>query len=182
MLNGSIDVGELPAPLGRLHAAVNARDAKAVATCCAENIVWDDPAAQQPLQGREAVYRFHRDGMFRSIPDVHIELVDGPYLSPDGSRVAVRLHISGTMLGPLEPPGFAPTGAPIEFETAEFSELASGLLVRHRVVLDMLALARQIGAAPEAGGFADRANVWLQHFLAWRSRRQHRTFPVERQC
>jgi len=157
--------------LGRLHAAVNAHDAEAVAALCSEDVVWEDPAAPQPLRGREAVYRFHRDMMFRSLPDVRIELVDGPYLSLDRTGVAVRLRITGTMTGPMKPPGFAPTGGPVEFETAEFSHFDGELLAHHTVVLDRLALARQIGAVPRAGGLAERVNVWLQRLAARRTRR-----------
>lgn len=158
--------------LERLYAAVNAHDAKAVAALCCEDVVWEDPAAPEPLRGREAVYRFHRDIMFRAIPDVSIELIDGPYLSPDRPGIAVRSRISGTMTGPLTPPGFAPTGKPVEFETAEFSYFDGDLLVRHAVVLDMLALARQIGAVPKAGSLAGRIGVWLQHIAARRARGQ----------
>ena len=159
--------------LDRLHAAVNRHDADALAALCVDDVLWDDPAAAEPLRGREAVRRFHRDMMFQALPDVRVELIDGPYFALGGSRVAVRLRIAGTMTGPLDPPGFAPTGARIEFETAEFSELDAERLVRHRVVLDMLGLARQIGAVPAAGSFAERANVWVQHLAAWRSRRRH---------
>lgn len=158
--------------LERLHAAANAHDADAVAALCAEDVVWQDPAALQPLCGREAVRRFHRDMMFRSLPDVRIELVDGPYLSLDRTGVAVRLRITGTMTGPMEPPGFAPTGGRVEFETAEFSHFDGRLLAHHAVVLDRLALARQIGAVPRAGGLAERVNVWFQHIAARRARRR----------
>ena len=158
--------------LERLHAAVNGHDAEAVAALCCEDVVWEDPAAPEPLRGREAVHRFHRDTMFRALPDVRIELVDGPYLSLDGAGVAARLRISGTMTGPLTPPGFAPTGGPVEFETAEFSHFEGDLLTRHAVVLDMLGLARQIGAVPKAGSLAERVSVWLQHIAARRARSQ----------
>jgi len=151
---------------------VNAHDAQGVAALCHEDVVWEDPAAQEPLRGREAVYHFHHDIMFRAIPDVRIELVDGPYLSLDGASIAVRLRMSGTMTGPLSPPGFAPTGGPIVFETAEFSHFDGGLLSRHSVVLNMLDLARQIGAVPKAGSFAERVGVWLQHIAARQARRR----------
>ncbi|MEY4543999.1 MAG: hypothetical protein RL685_194 [Pseudomonadota bacterium] len=157
--------------LERLHSAVNAHDANAVAALCSESVVWEDPVALEPLRGRDAVCCFHRDVMFRSLPDVRIELLDGPYLSLDRTRLAARLRIRGTMTGPLEPPGFAPTGASIEFETAEFSQFEGGLLAHHHVVLDMLALARQIGAMPEAGGLAERCNVWFQRLTALWARR-----------
>jgi predicted ester cyclase len=148
--------------VARLHDAVNAHDADAVAGLCAEDIEWFDPAAPEPLRGREAVRRFHRDTMFRALPDVRIDLVGGPYLSLDRTSIATRLVIRGTMTGPLIPPGFAPTGGHVEFETAEFSDFRGSLLAHHRVVLDMLALARQIGAAPKSGTFAEHLGVWLQ--------------------
>ena len=158
--------------LERLHGAVNRHDAQAVAELCAEDVVWEDPAAPELLRGREAVHRFHRDIMLRAIPDVRIELVDGPYLSLDGTGIAVRLRISGTMTGPLTPPGFAPTGGPVAFETAEFSRFQGNLLLHHTVVLNMLDLARQIGAVPKAGSRAERIGIGFQHLAARGMRRR----------
>jgi predicted ester cyclase len=162
-----IDAGFAQNFVHRLHAAVNAHDAQGVAALCHADVVWDDPAAPEALHGREAVRRFHGEMMFRALPDVRIELLDPPYLCIDGSGIAVRSRISGTMSGPLTPPGFAPTGGRIEFETAEFSQFESGLLVRHRVVLNMLNLARQIGAVPQAGSAAERVGVWMQSVAAY---------------
>ncbi len=152
--------------LSRLHAAVNAHDAAAVAALCCEDVVWDDPAASTPLRGREAVYRFHHETMFRALPDVRIELIDGPYLALDGISIAARLRIRGTMTGPLVPPGFAPTNGPLVFETAEFSQFEGSLLARHTVIIDVLGLARQIGAVPQPGGPGDRIGLWAQHVAA----------------
>ena len=156
--------------LQRLQSAANAHDAQAVASLCCADVVWEDPAAPHTLRGRDAVQRFHSDIMFPALPDTHIELIDGPYLALDGTGVAARLRISGTMTGPLTPPGFAPTGGRLSFETAEFSHFEGGLLARHTVVLNMLDLARQIGAVPRAGTLGDRAGVWLQHVAAFRAR------------
>jgi predicted ester cyclase len=153
--------------LQRLHAAVNAHDAEAVTALCCTDVVWEDPAAPLTLRGRDAVLRFHRDIMFPALPDTRIELIDGPYLALDGTGVAARLRITGTMTGPLTPPGFAPTGGHLRFETAEFSQFEDGLLARHTVVLNMLELARQIGAVPQAGTLGDRIGVWMQHVAAF---------------
>jgi len=152
--------------LARLHAAVNAHDAFAVAALCCKDVIWDDPAALTPLRGREAVYRFHHETMFHALPDVRIDLIDGPYLALDGTSIAARLRISGTMTGPLVPPGFAPTDGPLVFETAEFSWFDGDLLSRHTVIIDMLGLARQIGAVPRSGGLGERIGLWGQHFAA----------------
>lgn len=156
--------------LTRLHAAVNGHDATAVAALCCSDVIWDDPAASTPLIGRDAVYRSHHDTMFRALPDVRIELIDGPYLAIDGAGVSARLRISGTMTGPLVPPGFAPTGGALVFETAEFSQFENSLLARHTVVIDMLGLARQFGAVPAAGGLGERIGLWGQHLAALLSR------------
>jgi predicted ester cyclase len=160
--------------LQRLHGAANAHDPEAVAALCGEDVIWEDPAAPHTLHGRDAVLRFHRDIMFAALPDTRIELIDGPYLALDGTGVAARLRISGTMTGPLTPPGFAPTGGHLTFETAEFSQFENGLLARHTVVMNMLEVARQIGAVPQAGSVADRIGVWMQHVAAFwvRARRE----------
>lgn len=152
--------------LTRLHAAVNAHDASAVAGLCCEDVIWDDPAASTPLHGREAVRSFHHETMFRALPDVRVDLIDGPYLALDETGIAARLRISGTMTGPLSPPGFAPTGGPLVFETAEFSRFEGDLLSRHVVIIDMLDLARQIGAVPQTGSFGERVGLWGQHVAA----------------
>jgi len=152
--------------LQHLHAAVNAHDPQAVAALCCEDVVWEDPAAPETLHGRDAVLRFHRDIMFPALPDARIELIDGPYLALDGRGVAARLRIIGTMSGPLTPPGFAPTGGPLTFETAEFSRFDNGLLAHHTVMLNMLDLVRQIGAVPQAGTLGARIGLWMQHVAA----------------
>jgi predicted ester cyclase len=160
--------------LENLYAAVNVHDANAVAALCCKDIVWEDPGAPDILRGRDAVQRFHRDTLFPAFSDLKIALLDGPYLSLDGTGVAARSRLSGTMTGTLSPPGFAPTDGPIAFETAEFSHFEGGLLVHHHVVLNMFDVARQIGAAPKAGSVGERIGVWLQHIGAHRLRRQRR--------
>jgi predicted ester cyclase len=152
--------------LDLLHAAVNAHDALAIASLCCENVVWEDPGAAETLRGRDAVCAFHHDILFKAFPDLSITLLDDPYLSLDGTGLAVRTRLSGTMLGPMSPPGFAPTGKRVEFETAEFSHFERDLLARHHVVLNMLDVARQIGAVPEPGSLGDRVGIWLQHVTA----------------
>lgn len=166
----SIDASFARDFLRRLHAAASARDPDAVAALCAENVVWEDPAAPRTLRGREAVRSFHRDIMFVALPDTRVELIDEPYLALDGFGVAARVRIAGTMTGPLTPPGFAPTGGHLEFETAEFSRFENGLLGHHIVVLNMLDVARQIGAVPPADTAAGRLGVWMQHVAAFWAR------------
>lgn len=156
--------------LRRLHAAASARDPDRVAALCAQDVIWEDPAAPRTLRGREEVRRFHRDIMFVALPDTRIEMIDGPYLALDGSGVAARVRITGTMTGPLNPPGFAPTRRHLEFETAEFSRFENGMLAHHTVMLNMLDVARQIGAVPAEDSVAARVGVWMQHVSAFCAR------------
>jgi ketosteroid isomerase-like protein len=160
--------------IARLHGAVNAHDANAIAALCTDDIEWIDPASADALHGRDAVARFHREGMFAALPDVKIELIDGPYVAGDAAGIAVRTRIRGTMTGPLNPPGFAPTGSTVDFVTAEFSHLRDGLLAHHVVMINMLDLAQQIGAVPRSGSIGERLGVTLQHWVAttmkWRNR------------
>jgi predicted ester cyclase len=156
----------------RLHAAVNEHDAAAIAALCTEDVLWHDPAAPGPLSGRDAVKRFHDEVMFRALPDVRIELIEGPFVSADGTGIAVRTRISGTLTGSFSPPGFAPTNGAVEFETAEFSRFRGGRLASHVVLLDRLALAAQVGALPPPGSLGDRLSLRYQHFRAWRARRK----------
>ncbi len=164
----SLDANEVFAAgfLRNLHDAVNAHDATAIGALCHQAVVWEDPAAPGTLHGRDAVVGFHRDIMFPALPDVRVEIIEGPFLSAAGTEIAVRLRVSGRMEGYLTPPGFAPTKRKLSFETAEFSHLSEGLLIRHTVVLNMLDLARQIGAAPRAGTVAARIGVLMQHVSA----------------
>jgi uncharacterized protein (TIGR02246 family) len=173
-MSGTLEPARAREFVARLHAAVNAHDAEAVAALCTEDVNWMDPAATVPLRGREAVERFHREGLFRALPDVRIELIDGPYVSMNGAAIAVRTAIRGTMRGTLDPPGFAPTGMTVGFETAEFSQLRDGLLARHIVIFDMLDLARQIGALPRSGSVGERVGVAMQHCSAAVIRRRAR--------
>jgi len=83
-----------------------------------------------------------------ALPDVHVELLHDPYLSLDGTGAAARLRIRGTMTGSLTPPGFAPTGGVLPFETAEFSRFRDGLLAHHTVVPDMLAASVGVCSSP----------------------------------
>jgi predicted ester cyclase len=162
--------------LRRPHDAVNAHDAVAVALPCHDDIVWQAPAAPHTLHGHDTVRAFHRNVMFPALPDARDELLDGPFLAAYGTGVAVRLRIGGTMNGPLSPPGFAPTGERLSFETAEISRFRDGLLARHTVILDMLDLARQIGAVPRPGTIVGRVGVWMKHVAAFRAR-VRRTAP-----
>jgi predicted ester cyclase len=113
---------------------------------------WDDEAVAEVLHpdlqfrgslGQETTgldeWRAYRDGVRRSAPDFHNEVVD---LVVSGDRAAARLRWSGTHTGPLL--GIAPTGRSFRYDGAAFFTARDGLLAEVWVVGDLGALQAQL--------------------------------------
>ena len=103
-----MDHEEICTLVENLTFAWNARDLPRFLSCLCEDVVWDDPAMAAPAAGREAVRRFS-EAILRAFPDFHYAIRHPLCVAADGSRCAVPWTISATHLGPLDPPGFAPT-------------------------------------------------------------------------
>jgi predicted ester cyclase len=146
-------------------------DANQVVSLCTDDVVIKDPAAPETLYGRGAVGEL-TGALFKAFPKMQFEILGGPYLSFDGTKAAVHFRVMCTMLGPLHPPGFAPTGQRVEFEAVDLYEFREGLLSKYTIVYDMLNLGRQIGAAPKPGTLGERIGVFMQRMTAWRMRRR----------
>lgn len=158
----------------RLGDAWRSRDGARVAALCTPDVVWRISGVPEPMHGREAG-RAWLDGFFAAVPDVTFDFPLGPpYLAPNGSGLAARWRWNGTMLGPMNPPGFAPTGARVSDEGIDVYELEDGQISRYTMVFDPLGFARQIGGAPAPGSPAERVGVAMQRLAAWRERRRHR--------
>ena len=104
------------------------------------------------------------------MPDLIFELNGLLHLAEDGRSVMAAWRGVATMTGPLDPPGFAPTGQRVEMFGVDTHWIKDGRLVRVRTVTDVMAVARQIGAAPEPGTMAERAGVLVQRLAARRLR------------
>lgn len=150
--------------------AVNAGDVDALLARCTEGVRFKDPAYPEPFVGRAAMGEILA-AIFGAFPDMTFRLLGDPFLSLDGARAGIRVEIEATMSGPLDPPGFAPTGAPMRVDAMELYEFDGGLVSDVELMFDMLDLGRQIGAAPELGSAADRFGVRLQRRKAKRLRR-----------
>jgi hypothetical protein len=72
----------------------------------------------------------------------------------------------GTMSGPLDPPGFAPTGRSMEVEGVDLWTMRDGRIARYRAFYDVNDLARQLAIAPSPGSRAEQAMVRLQRLQA----------------
>lgn len=150
--------------------AIGRGDIEALLAKCTDEVRFKDPAYPEPFVGKAAV-REILSAIFVAFPDMTFRLLGDPFLTLDGVRAGIRMEITATMSGPLDPPGFAPTGTPIRVDAVELYEFRDGLASGIELIFDMLDLGRQIGAAPEAGSAADRLGVRMQRRKAKRLRR-----------
>lgn len=102
--------------------------------------------------------------------DYRFEPTEPPYLSTDGRKAIVPWRMTGTMTGPLDPPGMAPTGQAVTLEGDDHWELRDGLMARCRILFDANALSVQLGATPPPGSTGERIGLLLQHLVARRMR------------
>jgi steroid delta-isomerase-like uncharacterized protein len=151
--------------------AWNSQDAEKVLSLMTEDIVYDDSGWPETLRGHDEVRRF-LEYIWRAFPDLEFEVIEGPLVAQGEMKAADYWRGRGTMLGPVDPPGFAPTGARVEFEGAGFYEFRDGRISRLRFVFDMMRAGQQIGAVPETGSRAERVGVLLQKLAARHARRK----------
>lgn len=142
--------------------AWNDRDADAVLACLGDDVVWDDPAMERrPARGREAARDFC-EMSWRAFPDLRITETPGaPAMMVAGDRTAVAIpwRLEGAFLGPLDPPGFAPTGRPFAVDGIDVWRFRGGLLAEVRSLYDLMDWSRQIGIVPGPGSAASRMLV-----------------------
>jgi steroid delta-isomerase-like uncharacterized protein len=125
--------------------AYNSRDVDKVLAFFTEDVEWSEPTLTEPLKGKAAAAEAVAS-VFRAFPDMSFEAID-IYETAEGKAAAVSM-LRGTFTGPVEPPGFAPTGKAVEFQTVCLYELRDGLIAKHQIVYDMMALMVQMGLMP----------------------------------
>src|SRR3954468_19426279 len=166
----SIDLAQFCA---RYLAAWNGRDATAMGDLVTDGVVWEDPALPEPARGPAAVQEFMREA-WGAFPDLHFDESDEPHVTADGDRVAWRWRMRGTNTGPIDPPGFAPTGRAIEIEGVDLWTMRAGRIARCRAFYDFNALGVQLGLAPAPGSRMEKAAVALQRLRARVTTRRRR--------
>ena len=154
----------------RYASAWNRRDTDAMGALITEDIVWADPALPEPARGIQAVQAFMRSS-FRAFPDLRFGEPDRPALAVSGDEVLWAWSMIGTNLGPLEPPGFAPTRRSICIDGVDRWTMRDGRIARYRAFYDMNEFARQLGLVPPVGSRAERTMVALQRLRARLARR-----------
>jgi steroid delta-isomerase-like uncharacterized protein len=154
----------------RWEAAWNSHEHAKVLELMTEDIEYDDSAWPTTMHGHSDVRTF-LDYVWRAFPDLRFETVEGPYVVRGHPKAAFYWRGAGTHSGPLDPPGFAPTGKHIEIEGGDFHEYREGRVSRLRIVLDMMDVSRQLGLLPKAGSPVEKAAAAAQR-LAMKAREQ----------
>jgi SnoaL-like polyketide cyclase len=147
------------------------KDLARVALTFTEDVIYEDDGALEPARGHAGIEQQFAS-VWRAFPDFEVELTGGPYLAEGTPAFAVRGRISGTMKGPLEPPGLAPTMAPVSTDFAGFYQAQGDRVSYARIILNTTDLAIQLGATPPPGSAAERWGLRLQRLQAWRTRRK----------
>ena len=145
----------------RYYALINEHDLRRVEELFTDDLEFDDDAWPGVIRGRAEMQRF-LTYLWTAMPDLRFELVDGPYVGAVEGRYAVRVRTTGTMTGPMDPPGFAPTGREVVVEFAGFYELRDLQVCRARLLTDTHAIAVQVGAAPPSGSRGEKLGVAMQ--------------------
>jgi steroid delta-isomerase-like uncharacterized protein len=139
----------------------NTGDGDAVAACVTEDTRWLDPSEPELIVGRAGVAKFVRDTK-RAFPDVTYTTVFEPTVTADSMAAIVPWRMSGTNSGPIDPPGFAPTGKKFDLFVVDVWQFRSGLIWRSKATWDMNELLLQLELLPKRNGFAERAMARLQ--------------------
>jgi predicted ester cyclase len=126
-----------------------------------EDIDLRDDSWPTTMHGHADVREF-LEALWRAIPDMTFELLDGPYVIPGEPRASFHWHAEGTFTGPIDPPGFAPTGRHWEGDGVDFQEYRAGRIAKLRVITDMMSISRQVGLMPATGSRAERAMAAAQ--------------------
>jgi steroid delta-isomerase-like uncharacterized protein len=147
--------------LDRWEAAWNSHQADRVIELMTDDIVYDDSAWPRTMRGHDDVREFLAS-LWRAIPDLAFEMVEGPFRHPSEPVATSYWKGSGTFTGPLDPPGFAPTGARLEIDGFDLQEYRDGRVCRLRIVTDMMEASRQLGLMPAHGSRVEKAGAAAQ--------------------
>jgi len=112
--------------INRWEAAWNSHEPARVLELVTDDIVYDNSSWPTPLRGPGGV-RTLVEFFSRAFPDLRFETLEGPYIVPGQPKAAFYWKGSATHTGPLDPPGFAPTGKRVEVEGVELNEYREGV-------------------------------------------------------
>jgi len=113
-------------------------------------------------------YRQWFGDLFRAVPDLKMEILD---VVATGDVVAVRWRGTGVFDGDAGFEGLRPNGSSVDIQGCDVLRIRNGRIQRNDAYTNAAQLARQLGALPAQGSFAERASTALVNF---RTRLRHR--------
>lgn len=143
-----------------LFAAFNDHDVDRIVALHRLDAVLEEPSLPAPATGQEAIAA-HLRAIFRAFPDLHFD-EDLELYTGEPGKAAAAWRFAGTMTGPMEPPGFSPTGRRATIAGVCCYAFEGDLLARHRIVYDALGLLEQLGIVPSPASASGRIAVGLQ--------------------
>jgi hypothetical protein len=149
----------------------NAHDVDGVLALVTEDVVWEDPSIDGAARGLTEA-RQYIESLLRAFPDIVWRMPSGLFISLEEDEEVIEIHQAwachGTALGPIDPPGFAPTGRAFELQGLDVWHLHRGERRLRRVVsyYDALEFARRAGLMPARGTREERMLVRLQRLRA----------------
>jgi steroid delta-isomerase-like uncharacterized protein len=147
--------------LGRWLDAWNSHEADRVLAFLTEDVEIRDDSWPKTMHGHDDVREFLQ-ALWRATPDMTFELIAGPYVIRGQPRASFHWRGRGTFTGPMDPPGFAPTGRGWEVDGVDFQEYRDGRIAKLRVVFDLMTVSRQLGVMPASGSRSERAMAAAQ--------------------
>jgi steroid delta-isomerase-like uncharacterized protein len=154
--------------------AWNTHDPERLAALSAPDVRWEDPFIHPSgvLHGREELRRW-LTSIWRALPDLRFQLVGDPFISLDRTQLGAAWAGTARFTGPLDPPGFAPTGSVVEMTGFDVHEFRDGMVSHVVTTTDVNAVARQIGAAPPPNSLGEKLGVAVQRLMGRRMSRKN---------
>ncbi len=141
------------------EAAWSGRDPDAFAPVCAEEVHYEDPLTDEPLEGLQGLGR-HAERLWNGFPDARLERT-GARLS-DGRFVAAPSKLLATHREALE--GLPATNRFVVVHCIFYCELQQDRLLRVRGFFDLYDAATQLGVLPSRGTLGEKALLVLRGF------------------
>lgn len=153
----------------RYFDAWNSHTPAAVAACASEDVVWNSPALAEPALGRSDVAGLvaTTDAAF---PDYEFTQPAPQAIADDRLTAYVPWRMTGTNTGSFDPPGYAPTGRPVDLTGIDVWRFRGGLIWRYEAVYNYSTVARQLGLGLPRRGYLEWLAVRAQRILVRRQR------------
>lgn len=135
-----------------------------VAACATEDVIWDSPALPAPAIGRMAVAALVNSTV-KAFPDYEFTRPVPFAIATDQLTAYVPWRMTGTNTGSFDPPGYAPTGNPIDLAGIDVWQFRHGLIWRYQAVYNYSEVARQLGLSLPRGGKLETLAVHAQRIV-----------------